>query len=216
MIEKIIRRDFVPATLKDSAINTLAIMEEFKISELPVVDENNKFLGLIEEDSILNMENLQASLMEMRKNLKNIFLFSNAHFFQCIQMLAENNLSIIPVLDSKKLYSGYISPSDVIGKIGELNYDNSFIITISVNKKDFMIHETSRLIEENNGKIMAFFSEMKKEKIYIHFLINCNNNQLITQTLSRYDYEIIDTFSPEIKRNELDDRFESFIKYLNT
>ena len=56
MIEKIIRRDFMPATLKDSAINTLAIMEEFKISELPVVDENNKFLGLIEEDSILNME----------------------------------------------------------------------------------------------------------------------------------------------------------------
>ena len=55
MIEKIIRRDFVPATLKDAAINTLAIMEEFKISELPVVDEHNKFLGLIEEDSILNM-----------------------------------------------------------------------------------------------------------------------------------------------------------------
>lgn len=216
MIEKIIRQDFMPVTLKDSAINTLAIMEEFKVSELPVVDQNNKFLGLIEEDSILNMENLQASLIGMRKNLKNIFLFSNAHFFQCIQTLAENNLSIIPVVNSRKLYSGYISPSDVIGKIGALNYNNSLIITISLNKKDFMIHEISRLIEENNGKIIALFSEMKKEKIYIHLLINCNNNQLITQTLSRYDYEVIETFSTELKRNELDDRFESFIKYLNT
>jgi len=216
MIEKIIRRDFMPATLKDSAINTLAIMEEFKISELPVVDENNKFLGLIEEDSILNMENLQAPIMVIQKNLKNIFLFSNAHFFQCIQMLAENNLSIIPVLDSNKLYTGYISPSDVVGKIGELNHNNSLIIIISINKKDFMIHEISRLIEENNGKIVALFSEMKKEKIHIHLLINSNNSQLITQTLSRYDYEVINTLSTELKRNELDDRFESFIKYLNT
>ena len=59
MIQDIIRNDFNPPALDDMAINTLAIMEEFRISEIPVVDSNQNFIGMIRASDIINMDGLQ-------------------------------------------------------------------------------------------------------------------------------------------------------------
>ena len=73
MIKDIIKRDLSVPKLNDSAINILAVMEEHKISHVPVVDENNKFIGLIDELSIINMNNIQHPLSSMKKNMKIFF-----------------------------------------------------------------------------------------------------------------------------------------------
>ena len=163
MINDIIKADFSPPILDDVAINILAIMEEYKISEIPVVARNNQFLGLLDESNILNMESLQEPLFFLKKKLKNIFLLSNSHIFQSIQILSENKLSLIPILDEKNSYLGYVQPKDIVGKMGLLGYNNNSIIIISLNKKDYTLHEISRLIEENNGKIISMWSESTDE-----------------------------------------------------
>ena len=59
MIQDIIKNDFSPPLLDNIAINTLAIMEEFRISEIPVVDSNHKFIGMVSESDIINMDGLK-------------------------------------------------------------------------------------------------------------------------------------------------------------
>jgi len=103
MIKDIIKRDLSVPKLNDSAINILAVMEEHKISHVPVVDENNKFIGLIDELSIINMNNIQHPLSSMKKNMKNIFLVENAHIFQSIQTVTSHLLSIIPIVDENHI-----------------------------------------------------------------------------------------------------------------
>ena len=215
MITNIIRKDFVPPRLENSAINILATMEELKVSEIPVVNSNYQFLGLIEEKTILNMENLQEPLQFMQNQLKNIFIFSETNLFQTIRVFREYQLSLLPVIDLDKTYLGYIQPADIIAEIGSINYDATTTMTIIVEKKDYNLHEISRLIQENNGAILSFFSQIKQDKLHLTILINCNNSQSIIRTLKRYDYQIIEQFSEQLKTGDLDDRFESFIKYLN-
>ena len=216
MITNIIRKDFVPPRLENSAINILATMEELKVSEIPIVNSDYQFLGLIEEKTILNMENLQEPLQFMQNQLKNIFIFSETNLFQTIRVFREYQLSLLPVIDVDKTYLGYIQPADIIAEIGSVNYDATTTMTIIVEKKDYNLHEISRLIQENNGAILSFFSQIKQDKLHLTILINCNNSQSIIRALKRYDYQIIEQFSEQLKTGDLDDRFESFIKYLNT
>jgi len=215
MIANIIRKNFVPPRLENTAINILAAMEELKVSEIPIVNSNNQFLGLIEEKTILNMESLQESLHFMKNQLKNIFILSEANLFQSIRTFNEHKLSLLPVIDAEKSYLGYIQPADIIAEIGSVNYDTTTTITIVVEKKDYNLHEISRLVQENKGAIMSFFSQIKQEKLHLTILINCANSKSIIHALKRYDYQIIEQFSTQLKTDNLDDRFESFIKYLN-
>tara|TARA_B100000674_G_C37778434_1_gene886034 strand:+ start:39 stop:695 length:657 start_codon:yes stop_codon:yes gene_type:complete len=218
MIKDIIKRDLSVPKLNDSAINVLAVMEEHKISHVPVVDENNKFIGLIDELSIINMNNIQHALSSIKKNMKNIFLVENAHIFQSIQTVTSHLLSIIPVVDENHIYLGYINQIDIIQKIGlsHTNYDNLNIIVISLHKKDYVLSEISRLIEENNGKIITLWQEITNDKINVHLALSCIKCDAIIKTLERYEYNITETFSSDYTSNALDDRFESFINYLNT
>ncbi|MAQ31989.1 MAG: hypothetical protein CMD26_04595 [Flavobacteriales bacterium] len=218
MIKDIIKRDLSAPKLNDSAINTLAVMEEHKISHVPVVDENNKFIGLIDELSIINMSNIQNPLNSIKKTMKNIFLLENAHVFQSIQTLTSHLLSIIPIVNENNTYLGYIEQIDIIQKLGlsQTNYDNLNIIVIALHKKDYILSEISRLIEENNGKIITLWQEIIEDKINVHLALNCINCDTIIKTLERYEYNITQTFSSDYNSNALDDRFESFINYLNT
>ena len=215
MINNIIRNDLEPPSLNDSAINTLAIMEEYRLLDVPIIDDKKKFLGLIQESSIMNMENIQESLRFIQKKLKNISIYSDGHVFQSLSIFHDHEVSIIPVIDKNDKYIGYLKPLDIITNLS-MAHSNTSIIVLSINQKDYTLSEISRLIEENNGKIISLWTNLNNNKLEIHLLINCRNTIVITKSLQRHGYLINTTFSHETTPSNLDERFESFIKYLNT
>jgi len=213
----LIRTDLAPPHLGEIAMNALVIMEEYKIFQIPIISNENQFLGLVEESIIMNMENLQESLNLVKHQFKNISISNNTHFFQIIKIFNEQKLSLIPVVNETNSYLGYLLPCDIIHQISRINQSevNAQIMIIALNHKDYTLQEITRLVEENNGKIMSLFSEIKENKIELHLLINCTNSKRIIQTFQRHEYTIIKTFSTNMSTNNLDDRFESFMRYLN-
>ena len=217
MIINIVKKDLTPPHIEDIAIQTLAVMEEYKIYELPVVDGANKFLGTIEDNSILNMENIQQSLQFVQNTFKNISIFLESHVFEAMQIISEHKIPMLPVINKTSHYIGYVTPLDIITKIGQIRTPNSTtnIIVISLNRKNYSLYEVSRLIEENNAKILTSWHEIINEKMNLHLLITSNHTKGVIQALERYDYVITDTFFTNSEIENLDNRFESFIKYLN-
>ena len=53
------------------------------------------------------------------------------------------------------------------------------------------------------------------QKMNLHLLITSTNTNGVIQALERYDYVITNTFFTNSEIENLDNRFESFIKYLN-
>ena len=217
MIIDIIKKDICPLHIEDEGINSLAIMDEYKTHQLPVVNGHNELLGLINENIIMNMEDLKNSLQFVRHEIHKIFIVFDSHIFEAIKILAENQLSILPVVDKEHKYIGHLRSIDIIRRIGETsnNYSHTFIIVISAKPKNYLLSEISRLIEENSGTILTLWKEFKEQKTNIHLLITCTNSEKIIQVLERYDYDISNIFINKSNFDSLDDRFESFIKYLN-
>ncbi|MAZ58407.1 MAG: hypothetical protein CMP56_03235 [Flavobacteriales bacterium] len=217
MIIDIIKKDITPSHIEDIAINILASMEEYKTQIMPVVNGENKFLGIIEEVSILNMDNIQQSLQFTQREFKNIFTFLESHIFESIRIISENKIAILPVINKNFQYIGYITAIDILRKIGQnsMMTQETNIIVIAVTPKNYSIYEISRLIEENSGKIITLWHETSEEKLHLHLLITSNNTKSIIKTLERYDYVITESFLETSNSENLNDRFESFIKYLN-
>ena len=217
MIVDIIKKDIVPSHIEDIAINILASMEEYKTHALPVVNGDNKFLGIIEEENILNMESIQQSLQFAQNHFKNIFTFLESHIFEAIRIMAEHNIYILPVINKNLQYVGYVTAIDILKKIGQSNItvNETNIIVLSLTSKNYSIYEISRLIEENNGKLLTLWHETIEEKLNLHLLVTSTNTKAIIKTLERYDYIVAKTFLEKSNSENLDERFESFIKYLN-
>ena len=74
MIIDIIKKDICPLHIEDEGINSLAIMDEYKTHQLPVVNGHNELLGLINENIIMNMEDLKNSLQFVRHEIHKIFI----------------------------------------------------------------------------------------------------------------------------------------------
>ncbi len=217
MILDIIKKDIDPLNIKDEGIYTLSIMDEYKVNHLPVINSQNELLGLINESTILNMEDLQKSIQSIKNKLHNIYINFDEHIFKAIQIITKNQLTLVPVINKDYKYVGYIKSVDVIKKIGSINVNESNICVLIITTKEnnYMLSEISRLIEENSGKVLTLFTEIKDNKINIHIMIRCSNAERITQALERYDYNISNKFINQPDLDNLDDRFESFIKFLN-
>ena len=217
MLLDIIQKDLRPAHIEELGVHTLAIMEEYKTADFPVVDGQNKLLGIIKESDILNMEDLEKPLSFLKHQFKKIFTFLNTHFFESMKIIAQNKITILPIVNEENYYVGYLTPMSIINQLAQTqqDYQNTSIIILSTQPKNYSLAELSRLIEENNGKILTLWNELLIKKINIHLLIKCENAERIIQTLERYDYLVTKTFINNPNNNNLDDRFESFIKYLN-
>ena len=217
MIKKIIQKDLAPFHIEELGINVLAAMEEFKTCHFPIVTGQNKLLGLIHENHVLNMENLENSLNFIKHKINNIFGFIDGHLFESLRLMTEHKVSLLPIINSEHYYIGYLTPFNIINEIAQIEHDysNTTIIVITTQSKNYILSEISRLIEENNGKIITLWHQTLAEEINLHLLVKCEVPERIIQTLERYDYNICNIFTHNSKKDNLNDRFESFIKYLN-
>jgi Mg/Co/Ni transporter MgtE len=136
----ILRNDICPLHIEDEGINTLSIMDDYKIPQLPVVNENNELLGLIEEDAIVNMEDLNKSLEFIQHKINKVFVLFDAHIFEAMKIITEHQLSLLPVVNQDHNYIGYLEAIDIISKLGAMctHYSNTCIIVIATKPKNYI------------------------------------------------------------------------------
>ena len=83
--------------------------------------------------------------------------------------------------------------------------------------EDYSLSEISRLIEQNEGKVISSFIQMNpnSKNINIDIIINKKDLTRIIKSLQRFNWNIIETYDSSLVDN-LDNRFDSFLRYLNT
>ena len=83
--------------------------------------------------------------------------------------------------------------------------------------EDYSLSEISRLIEQNEGKVISSFIQMNpnSKNINIDIIINKKDLTRIIKSLQRFNWNIIETYDTSLVDN-LDNRFDSFLRYLNT
>ena len=206
-----------PLRTSDTGEQALTTMHVYHLKHLPIVN-NEILLGTISEEDIL-LHNLEEAIGSYNLSLNKAYVKSTDHLFEVMGKLAENKLTSIPVIDDAENLIGLISQEDLIQF-----YAKSFsftepgsIIVLEMDRRDYSLGQLSRIIEAENVAILSSFltQDADSGQVYVTLKINKQDPEAILSALRRHEYVIRASFSEETYFENLQERYDALMHYLN-
>ena len=212
-------QDNIPLlNLSDDISTAVTFFDDYKLPQIPVFAAS-KFLGLIDEKVVLNALP-KSKIKDLKKHLRKEKVLSEKNLFDVLNFFRQGNLSVLPVVDKDNNFLGCIHERILLQKVCEiLKVGNpGGIIQLQIKIIDYSLAQIAQIVEGNGARILSSLCipNSSNSKL-MEILIKINQDELsgIIQTFQRYGYKIIASFHKNIHKEGLNDRLESFIRYLN-
>ncbi|MFY0673470.1 MAG: CBS domain-containing protein [Bacteroidia bacterium] len=202
-----------------TAIDADALAYDLEIFHLPVTNEG-QFIGILHLDAITNQDIEEGKpIAESLDELEKFSISEQSFIFETLKFFKEFNLSAIPVVNESGLLSGLLTAQDVINYLStttSISNPGSFI-TLRLKTNDYNLQEISRIVESNNAQILSLHFEPVAAADELHCTIKINQKDLkhIIATFERFDYQLLAHSSATDSDDELKDRYDLLMKYLN-
>jgi len=207
-----------PLDPSESGINALGMMDDLRVSQLPIV-KNEEFTGLISDTDILTLNNFGEPIGNHPLSLSNAYVRENQHIYDVIRLFDSLKLDLLPVLDDKGHYIGSVTLAGLIHHISVMMaLDNpGGIIVLELNEKDYLLTEIAQIVESNDAKILGMYITTYPDSTRIDVTLKVNRIDVgaVLQTFTRYNYIIKASFSEDTYTESLKERFDSLMNYLN-
>lgn len=216
---EIINHMIPPLKASDDAHKAVVWMEEFRCNHLPVIDEK-KLLGFISEEIILEANDIERKLSEFELTGKNCYVSQDSHFYDILKVAGEHKLQLVAVLNDAGEYEGVITVQDIMTSFAQTAAVQlpGGILVLSLDLIDYSLAEISRLVEENNAKVLSSIvveDPLDARKIKLTLKINQLDLTRIVATLERFGYKVIGRYQEDKKDFEDRDRIDMLMRYLN-
>lgn len=217
--KQLLTTSIVPLKTTETGADALFLMDENKISDLPVVD-NDEYIGLISEGNIYNMSDPDLPIADQKLSLKNYYVNEHQHVFDVIKTMSSMKLTVLPVLDEKNHYLGSITINNLLKYFSVITTVNNpgSIVVLELNQNDYVLSQIAQIVEWQDAKILSLYvtSDKDSTKMEVTMKINKMEIQSLIQTFNRYNYIIKATYTEdENMYDDLRDRYDSLMNYLN-
>lgn len=222
MIAADLINDSIPY-LENSTLASKALdwMEEYRLSQMPVIKkENLKYIGLVDESVLLDLANPEATIIkEILLDHKNTYINPETHLYSILGLQGEHKIDILPVLDENMAFQGSITYREIQQAIQKMFASQRLggIIIVTTDAVNYSMQELSRLIESNNVKVQSSFVEIdpdSSEKLNITFKLDTMDLSFVIATLERFGYFVKGKFDDTVKNNYEQERIDLLLKYL--
>ena len=207
-----------PLRTSDTVQKSLERMTEFKIFHLPIVNEN-QFLGLLAEEDLIEIKDSEQAIGALSLPLLNPFVYDDAHVYDIIRLFNQLSLSIVPVLDHKKNYLGMISVNNVLAYISEIYAvkEHGGIIVLEINNRNNSLSHMAQIVEADNAQILSSYVQSFPDSTKLEVTLKINKTELsgIISSFERYNYQVKAVFNTTMADDGTEDRYNSFMNYLN-
>jgi acetoin utilization protein AcuB len=217
--KELINHMIPPLKLTDTAAYAIAWLEEFRTKELPVVN-NGEFLGLINDAQILDSNDSSKLIGDFDLDCADCFVQESQYFYDVLKLAVDSKVELVGVVDESKEFVGVITIQDTITAFAQTTpiQAKGSVLVLSMDNADYSLAELSRLVEENNARILS--SSVRQDlgdvsRIKVTLKINLEDISSIVATFERFEYKIISRFQ-ETEVTESDrDKIDELLKYLD-
>lgn len=207
----------VPLRTSDTGAEALSIMNEFYLRHLPIVNKD-ELLGLLSEEDILDHD-VEEAVGSYRLNLHHPFVRVHDHIYDIIRLVADHQLTAIPVINDKRHYVGLITAENLLRYFAESGTfrEPGGIIVLEMTRQDYSLAQLARIVESENAVILSSHVQTFQEspRIEITLKINKQNITNILASFERFDFHIKATFNEVEYLDAMRERYDSLISYLN-
>ncbi len=217
-VEDLISEYIPPLKYTETGERALNWMNEFRVSHLPVL-HGNEYVGLVSDDDIFDMADPKHQLKDELINLPKPFVYSDRHVYDVMKLISDLKITTVPILNRENKYIGctdllyLMSQITAVGSIKE----TGGILVLKMAVHDYSLTEISRIVEENDAKILSSYVSSKSDSTEIEVTLKINDVHLdrIIRTFERYDYVISETYAKGNHTEDIKKRYDELMNYLN-
>lgn len=219
MITKNYIKDFIPPLkITDTGVRAMQWMKSFHLDHLPVV-EGVKYKGILRDSDLQKVSDLNATLAELNLPYTRIFINENQYIFDALEFITKYGISIVPVLNNEGNYVGLLTLVDVIDCFAKTKSVKSpgGIIILKIKEKDYSLSEISRIVEANEGLILSSSLEETADPAEFELTLKINKLDLsrILASFFRLNFQVVASYHNSEFTNDMEDRYNAFMTYLN-
>jgi acetoin utilization protein AcuB len=204
--------------LKDTVSKALQLISDFRVTHLPVV-QDEKFLGLISEDDLLDQEESKLPMELMQEFFIQAAVHDNEHFLNAVTCSNQVDSTVVPVINEENELLGVITTNDLLKTLGNFAGTNEIggIIVLEMERSQFAISEISRIVESNDATILHLNTTVHAETGMLTVTLHINKKEIaaVVATFERYDYDVIYYFGNENFENEIHSNYRHLMNYLD-
>lgn len=204
--------------LKDSVSKALRLISDFRVTHLPVI-KDDKFLGLISEDDLLDQDESKMPMELMQEFFVRAAVRDNEHFLNAVTCSNQFDTTVVPVINEENDLMGVITTNELLKTLGNFAGTNEIggIIVLEMERSQFAISEISRIVESNDATILHLNTTVHAETGMLTVTLHINKKEIaaVVATFERYDYDVIYYFGNENFENEIHSNYRHLMNYLD-
>ena len=204
--------------LQDSISRALQLIQEYRLTHLPVVS-GNKYLGMIGEDDLFDAGQENSSIGILQDNFITMAVREEEHFLTSLNCCNLFETNIVPVINQQNELMGIITATDLLKALGSYSGSNEMggIIVIEMDRSRFAISEISRIVESNDATILHLNTTFNAENSLLTVTLQLNKKEIATivSSFERYEYTIVNYFGDEKFENEIHSNSRHLMSYLD-
>jgi acetoin utilization protein AcuB len=204
--------------LQDSIAKALRLINDFKITHLPVVADD-KFLGIVSEDDLLDAEDEKLPIEVLQNSFIHAAVKDDVHFLNAVNSSIQFDTTIVPVLNNENDFEGVITASDLLKMLGNFSGANEIggLIVLQMERSQFAISEISRIVESNDCTILHLNTTTDPVTGMLTVTLHINNREIaaVIATFERYEYDVTYFFGTEKFENAVQSNYQNLMNYLD-
>ena len=214
---ELITKEIKPLKTSDTGADAISEMTEYYIKHLPIVN-NQQLLGILSEDDILDHE-LSDPIGTYNLSLNRPYVEEDVHLYEVLKMMSEYKLTAVPVVDFDDNYLGIIDVNSLLHFFaGNYSFrEPGSIVVLEMSKPNYSLAHLAQIVESNNAVILSTQISTRPDSVNILVTLKINKQDLsaILQSFERYEYRVKASFSESKFHDDLQDRYDGLMSYLN-
>jgi acetoin utilization protein AcuB len=204
-----------PATL---VFEALEILNDAKIAHICLIDDDNKWLGLVSESDLLNSYDDGLPAMDFAMKVADLHCHEKLSIYDVITFMKLHNVSIAPFVDKSNNYLGSASYESILDFLSSnTSYkDQGAVLELSCAPMQYSLSAISKVVEAEGNQVLLMHTNITEaDEMKVTIKVNSLHVSAIIEALERMDYLVLNTYNDETNEEFLQDRFDGLMKYLN-
>ncbi|MDE2996383.1 MAG: CBS domain-containing protein [Bacteroidota bacterium] len=204
-----------PLQPDDSVEYGLGLMMELRVRHLPVVSPAGRLLGLLSEEMLLDAES-PATTVETLLGAEPISISNGLHVFDATKVMMDHDLTLIPVVDDEQQFQGIVRRHDLFERFARMlaTQESGAIVALEVEERDLSLSKIIYVIEQNDVKVLSLSTEAQGDVVGVTIKLNVREASRVRHILEHHGYKVVAAFGEEEDAEDLLDRVQEFMRYL--
>lgn len=215
---RLISDNVPPLKPTDSCGRALTWMDELRVNALPVL-KGREFIGLIYKSDVKNPSVSMQTIESAGIRYHRVFVFENQHVYDLTKLASQHKLDLVPVLNNEQEYLGLVTVNDLVSYFAESKsvYTPGGIIILDMALSDYSMTHIAQVVESDGAHILSASVSATPDPARIELTLKIDKVDLsrILASFFRLDYHVIASYHQSEHSEDLKNRYESLMNYLN-